>query len=268
MGASDHDDYGWNGTIEPSADIAARPDTVWGFLSNPEGFSAWMEGEITFEPRAGSPFRAAFPNYHIVLAGEIVTLDAEARRLGVTWGVESGQGADKMPAGSTLVEFHVRPEGTGCRVDVHHSRFRTVRAANEQDHGWRFQLSKLDLKANRIDLAAGLARTLPDWVAAWNETDDGARMEALQRSCAADVTLRDEWTNLSGVKLLSMHIGNCHRYMPGYSLEHTGDVRICRGEALVGWRSSGPGGQPIEGFNCIRADPDGTIRGVTGFQKG
>ena len=251
--------------VELSVEIAASPETVWSILTDPQGFSAWMEGEVTFEARVGSPFRAAFPHYQIVLAGEIVALDPEARHLGVTWGIESGPQAEEYPAGSSLVEFHVRSDGAGCRVDLRHTGLSSAQAAREQEGGWRFQLSKLDLKANRIDLAAGLERALPDWAAAWNETDEGARMATLHRCCADDVTFRDEWTALSGVEVLSMHIGNCHRYMPGYSLEHTGDIRICRGEALVGWRTTGPG-DPVEGFNCIRADPDGTIRRVTGFQ--
>ena len=91
-------------------------------------------------------------------------------------------------------------------------------------------------------------------------------MAALRRCCADDVAFRDDWTGLGGIDLLSAHIANCHRYMPGYTLEHTGDIRVCRGEALVGWRADGPGG-PTEGFNHIRADPDGTIRRVTGFQR-
>ena len=179
MKAPGHDDHGSGGAVELSADIAARPDTVWGFLSDAEGFSAWMEGEVTFEPRAGSPFRAVFPNYQIVLGGEIVALDPEARRLGVTWGIESGPQAEEYPAGSSLVEFHVRSDGAGCRVDLRHMGLSSAQAAREQEGGWRFQLSKLDLKANRIDLAAGLERTLPDWVAAWNETD----AEAGSRCC-------------------------------------------------------------------------------------
>lgn len=254
--------------VEVSVEIAASADTVWGFCSTPEGFSAWWEGNITFEPRAGSPFRGEFPAYQIVLGGKIVQVDPGARRFALTWGVESGPDADVFPAGSSLVELQVSPVGAGCRVELRHTGLRSAEAAAQQEGGWRFQLGKLDLKANRADLAAGLARTLPEWLAAWNEHDPQARLAALERCCHDDVTFRDEWTALSGAAMLSMHIGNCHHYMPGYSLEHTGDLRVCRGEALVGWRATGPGGQPVEGFNHILADPDGTIRRVTGFQAG
>ena len=252
--------------VELSAPIAASVDAVWGILTSATGFSEWMEGKVTFEPRAGSPFRAEFPAYGIVLGGKIVEVDPGARRLVLTWGIESGPDADVFPAGSSLVQLQVHPDGPASRIELRHTGLRSAEAAAQQEGGWRFQLSKLDLKANRADLAAGLDRTLPEWIAAWNERDPEARMSALARCCHDDIVFRDEWTSLSGTALLGMHIGNCHQYMPGYTLEHTGDIRICRGEALVGWRATGPGGQPIEGFNHIQADPDGKIRRVTGFQ--
>lgn len=254
--------------VELSTRIAASADTVWGMIATAAGFSEWIEGNVSFEPRAESPFRAEFAAYGVVLGGKIVEVDPGARRLALTWGIESGPDADVFPAGSSLVELRVRPDGPGCRIALRHTGLRSAEAAARQESGWRFQLAKLDLKANRADLAAGLERTLPEWIAAWNEQDAELRMAALQRCCHEDVACGDEWAALSGTAELSAHIGSCHHYMPGYTLEHTGDVRICRGEALVGWRATGPGGQPMEGFNHIRADPDGKIRRVTGFQAG
>ena len=253
-------------TVDVSFEIAASPATIWDIITNPVQFSAWLEGKVTFDLRPGSPLRAEFPNYQIVISGEIRSVDPDTRRLALTWGIESGPQAAEFPAGSSLVEFQVRANGPGSRLDLRHTGLKSEEAARQQEGGWRFQLSRLDLKANRIDLAAGLERTLPRWVAAWNERDPEARIEILRQACDKNVELRDDWTAIRGVELLNVHIGNCHRYMPGYALEHTGDIRICRGEALVGWRTTGPGGTPVEGLNHVRADPDGTIRRVTGFQ--
>ncbi len=251
---------------EVSREIAATPATVWGIITDPVKFSAWMEGDITFEPRPGRAFRAEFPSHGIVIGGEIRRVDPDARHLALTWGIESGPQAEEYPAGSSLVEIRVRPAGPGSRADVRHTGLPSRLAARQQEGGWRFQLSRLDLMANRIDLAAGLERSLPLWVAAWNEQDPEERIGILRRICDEDVEFRDDWTAIRGVDLLNVHIGNCHHYMPGYSLQHTGDIRICRGEALVGWHATGPGGGPIEGQNHMRTDPDGTIRRVTGFQ--
>lgn len=254
--------------VDVSRNIAASPETVWSILTTPDLFSQWLEAEVVFQPRIGSAFRASFPNFRIVIAGEIVTLDAESRHLGVTWGIEEGEHADIMPAGSSLVELRVSEAEAGCNVTVRHGQLPSETAAEQQRSGWGFHLSKMDLYANRRDLAAGLERTLAGWFSAWNDQDADSRLQTLRASCAHDIEFRDEWTDSKGVELLNTHIGNCFMYMPGWKLEATGDVRITRGEAIVGWRGVGPGGNAMEGYNHVVADPDGTIRRVTGFTAG
>ena len=224
-----------------------------------------MDGAVTFEPRKGSPFRAEFPNFSTVIAGEILEVDAPAHRISMTWGVESGPQAESFPAGSSVVTFSVLEADLGCRVRVEHGQLPSTTEAADHASGWGFHLSRMALFANRKDLAVGLDRTLRGWFSAWNERDDESRLTILRSCCAEDVEFRDDWTGSQGVELLSLHIGNCFRYMPGWSLESTDDVRICRGEALVGWMSTGPDGEPQTGFNHVRARSDGTILRVTGF---
>jgi len=251
--------------VDLTREIAASPETVWSILTNPESFSAWMDGIVTFEPAVGSPFRAEFPNFHTVISGEVVSLDNEELHLGMTWGVESGAHAEVLPAGSSLVEFRVRHADGGCTVEVRHSQLPSEEAARQQKDGWTFHLSRMALRANRADLEVGLERSLAGWFAAWNEQDGEARLETLRACCAEDVQFSDDWTTATGVDLLNLHISNCFMYMPGWKLEPTGDVSICRGEALVGWRGVGQGGDSMEGINHMTADPDGTIRRVAGF---
>lgn len=249
-----------------SIHIEASPDTVWDILSVPERYSAWMGGQVTFETRVGSPYRALFPQYQLVLAGEVLAFDDLGRRFVLSWGIESGPQAETMPAASSRVEFRVADGQGGAHVEVRHSGFLSARTAREHEEGWRFHLGRLALSANRIDLAAGLARALPAWWSAWNEPDEAARLQSLRACCAPDLEFRDDWAVLRGIERLSLHIANCHRYMPGWRIEPTGDVRVCRGEALVGWRSSARGQGAQEGFNHVRADYDGTLRRVAGFQ--
>lgn len=253
--------------VDLTREIEASPDTVWAILTTPDLFSKWMDGRVTFEPTAGSPFRAEFPNFQTVISGEIVSVDAEARRIEMTWGVESGPQAPDFPAGSSIVSVAVRAEAHGCSVRLTHSQLPSTAESMDHEAGWRFHLSKMALYANRSDLSEGLARTLPDWYAAWNDPNDESRLETLRRCCSADVEFRDDWTEMSGVELLSQHIANCIRYMPGYTLEPMSEVRVCRGEALAGWRSTAPMGTQ-EGHNHICASADGTILRVTGFAAG
>jgi uncharacterized protein YndB with AHSA1/START domain len=254
--------------VELSRDIEAGGDTVWGILTTPERFSTWMNGKVEFEARAGSPFRAEFPDFQIVIAGEIVTLDREARHLGLTWGIQEGPQADVLPAGSSFVEFRVHDTESGCRVELKHSRLPSDEFVRQNQQGWRFHLSRMALSANRADLEKGLERTLAGWFTAWNERDDAARLRTLEECCSKDIEFQDDWASAQGLDLLSQHISNCFKFMPGWKLEPTGDLRICRGEALVGWRGVGPDGSALEGHNHVRADWDGTLRRVAGFQVG
>jgi len=251
--------------VELSRDIEASPDTVWGILTTPDLFSAWMDGTFAFEPKAGSPFRADFPQFNTVVAGEIVGVDEAARHLSLTWGVESGPQAEYFPAGCSLVDFRVVETDAGCRVELTHSRFPTERAQQEHAGGWVFHLSRLELQANRRDLEAALERTLDAWFRAWNEEDDDERLELLRSCCAEDIEYRDEWATARSLQLLSLHIGNCFRFVPGWKVDRTSEVRICRGEALFGWTGVGAGGVPQEGLNHARARPDGLLTRVTGF---
>ena len=168
--------------VELSVHIEASPDTVWGILSTAERFSTWMGGQVAFETRAGSPYRAVFAQFHMVLAGEVLEFDDLQRRFVLSWGIESGPQAETMPAGSSRVEFRVADGQGGAHVDVRHSGFLSARTAREHEDGWRFHLGRLALFANKADLAAGLARALPAWWAAWNEPDKAARLKSL-RSC-------------------------------------------------------------------------------------
>lgn len=252
--------------VELSIHIEASPETVWSILTVPEHYSAWMGGQVTFETRVGSPYRALFPQYQLVLVGEVLEFDDLQRRFVLSWGIESGPQAETMPAASSRVEYQVTAGQGGAHVEVRHSGFLTARTAREHEEGWRFHLGRLSLSANRTDLSAGLARALPAWWAAWNEPDEAARLKSLQACCAPDLEFRDDWAVLRGIERLSLHIANCHRFMPGWRIEPTGDVRVCRGEGLVGWRSSAQGQGTQEGFNHVRADYDGTLRRVAGFQ--
>ena len=118
--------------------------------------------------------------------------------------------------------------------------------------------------SNRLR-ASNASGGLAGWYAAWNEPVDETRLETLRDCCADDIEFRDDWAIARGIDLLSLHISNCLKFVPGWKLAPTGDIRICRGEALVGWRSVGPDGSAQGGFNHIHATHDGTLQRVAGF---
>lgn len=253
--------------VDLSKRIDAHVDTVWGIVSTPEGFGAWMGGDVSFRPEPGSAFEANFAQFQTVITGQVLEFDAEAHRLVLSWGVASGPQAESLPAGSSRLELSFEADGLGTVARVLHSDLPTAGEAEGHEAGWRFHLSRLSLQANRQDLSHNLGPSVDAWFAAWNEADAGARGELLAGCCAEDVTFRDEYTESSGRDLLSMHIGNAQQFMPGFRIQATGPVVVCRGEGLVPWSATGPGGMALEGTNHITAHPDGTITRVTGFQN-
>ncbi|MDH3734763.1 MAG: SRPBCC domain-containing protein [Gemmatimonadota bacterium] len=251
--------------IDLSKKIDAHVDTVWGIVSTPEGFGAWMGGTVSFSPDAGSPFEANFPQFQMVIRGEVREFDATAHRLVLTWGVAQGPQTETFPAGSSLLELTLTPENGGTDARVHHSQLPTEEGAEGHEAGWRFHLSRLSLQANRQDLTNNLGRSVDAWFAAWNETDADARDALLISCCSEDVAFRDEYADATGRQLLSMHIGSTQMFMPGFSIAAAGPAIVCRGEALVPWKGTGPNGLEVTGTNHIAAHPDGTITRVTGF---
>jgi uncharacterized protein YndB with AHSA1/START domain len=252
--------------IDLSKQIDAHVDTVWGIVSTPEGFGAWMGGQVSFDTAIGSPFEANFPQFQTVIRGEVLEFDAAAHRFVLTWGVEAGPQAETLPAGSSRLELSFESEGLGTIARIVHSDLPTAGEAEGHEAGWKFHLSRLSLQANRQDLSTNLGPSVDAWFAAWNETDADARAALLAQSCAEDVTFRDEYTESSGRDLLAMHIGNSQHFMPGFSIRAAGPIIVCRGEAMVPWEATGPGGMALAGTNHIVALADGTITRVTGFQ--
>lgn len=251
--------------VDLSRRIDARIETVWRIISTPDGFGAWMGGEVRFEPAAGSEFIADFRQFDTVIRGEVLELDASDHRIALSWGVESGPQAATFPPGSSRVEISLTAEDDGTRARLVHSSLPSVEEAEGHEAGWRFHLSRLSLQANRTDLSESLGPSIDAWFRAWGEPDPDARAALLLECCAEDVAFRDEYAEAAGRELLSVHIGRTQQFMPGFSIRASGPAVVCRGEALVPWESPGPDGTTFHGTNHVAARPDGTITRVTGF---
>ena len=251
--------------VDLTRKIDARVETVWGIVSTPEGFGAWMGGQVSFTPQPGSPFEANFPQFQTIIRGEVLEFDPAEHRMALSWGAAEGPQAATFPAGSSRLELSFTPDGDGTLARVLHTSLPSEQEAEGHEAGWKFHLSRLSLQANRQDLTETLGEKLDAWFAAWNETDGDARDALLHSCCAKDVEFRDEYADARGRELLSMHIGNTQQFMPGFSITSTGPAVVCRGEALVPWSSTGPDGGTFEGTNHVTARPDGTITRVTGF---
>ena len=252
-------------TIHLTRRIEAHPQTVFSILSEPEGMSAWLEGEATFDASPGSEFVVRFPQYATVIAGEIVEVRAP-ELLVVTWGVAEGPQSEWFLPGSSTVRIELEPDGDGTLVHLTHEDLPTEAEIPQHEGGWRFHLSRLQLRANRLDLAGRLPAIWEAWYAAWKEPDEAERLRLLRTACHEDVGYDDDYAALRGIEMLSLHIANSLRFMPGWTVSRSGDWDVCRGQVLVPWETTGPEGQPgPAGRMYARVTPDGRIQHGTSF---
>lgn len=133
--------------------IAARPETVWEFLVDPEKATRWMGQEAKFDVRPGGVYRCDVISGHVA-SGEFVEVD-EPRRLVLTWGWEPGaDGPNPVPPGSSTIEIDLVPEGDGTKLLFTNSGLPGAEATESHAHGWDHYLGRLVTAAGGGDPGA------------------------------------------------------------------------------------------------------------------
>src|SRR4029453_14953286 len=90
--------------------IAARPETVWEFLVQPEKATRWMGQAASLDPRPGGEYRVEVLSGNVAV-GEFVEVDPP-HRLVWTWGW-TDESQSPVPPGSTRIEVELEPDGDG-----------------------------------------------------------------------------------------------------------------------------------------------------------
>jgi uncharacterized protein YndB with AHSA1/START domain len=118
--------------------IAAPPDVVFRFFTDPARIVQWMGVAALLEPRPGGAFRVE-ANGRDVVVGEYLEVDPP-HRVVFSWGFE---GAERIvAAGTTRVEVTLRPDGDGTLLTLlHHDLPDHARAAHGE--GWVHYLARL-----------------------------------------------------------------------------------------------------------------------------
>jgi uncharacterized protein YndB with AHSA1/START domain len=118
--------------------IAAPPDVVFPYFTDPSRMTSWMGLAALLDPRPGGAFRIDANGRDVVL-GKYVAVDPP-RRVVFTWGFEGDERA--LPPGATQVEVTLERDGDGTRVVLlHHGLPDPARAAH--DAGWTHYLARL-----------------------------------------------------------------------------------------------------------------------------
>ncbi len=138
--------------------VAARPETVFHFFTDPARMVQWKGTEAALDPRPGGTYRVNVTG-HEVARGEYVEI-VPYSRIVFTWGWESGP----LLPGSTTVEVSFVPDGEGTIVRLRHHGL-SGEALQSHEMGWRHYLPRL------VEAAAGRDPGPDAWVHA---ASDGA----------------------------------------------------------------------------------------------
>jgi uncharacterized protein YndB with AHSA1/START domain len=132
--------------VEREIEIAASPETVWRFLSDPERARSWWGVRVELDLVAGGRYRVEVVPGRVV-SGAFVEIDPP-RRLVYTFGWEEGSGIPgAVPPGSTRVEIDLISEGAGTRLRLVHRDLPGPESAASHTRGWVHYLGRLAVAA-------------------------------------------------------------------------------------------------------------------------
>jgi uncharacterized protein YndB with AHSA1/START domain len=122
--------------------IAARRETVWKLLVDPDEMTRWMGRSAALETWPGGLYRVEVLPGHTA-RGEVVEIDPP-RRLVFTFGWEPGAGdTPAVAAGSSTVEIELEEDGSGTLLRFTHSGLPTEDTAASHTEGWDHYLGRL-----------------------------------------------------------------------------------------------------------------------------
>jgi uncharacterized protein YndB with AHSA1/START domain len=126
--------------VEKEVRIAARPQVVFEFFTDPVKMVRWKGVDAMLDPRPGGTYRVNVTGKEVAL-GEYVEI-VPYSRIVLTWGWEGGQ----IAPGSTRVELDFIPDGDGTILKLRHSGLAGA-AALQHAEGWEHFLPRLALAA-------------------------------------------------------------------------------------------------------------------------
>jgi uncharacterized protein YndB with AHSA1/START domain len=133
--------------VEREVRIAARPETVFAFFTDPEKMVQWKGSKAELDAHPGGIYRVEI-NDRAIVRGEYLEVDPPSRVV-FTWGwegQESGQGGHAVPPGSSRVEISLEPDGDGTLVRLRHVDL-PEQALAIHGEGWDLYLGRLRLAA-------------------------------------------------------------------------------------------------------------------------
>ncbi|MBI4278171.1 MAG: SRPBCC domain-containing protein [Armatimonadetes bacterium] len=137
--------------------IAASPEIVFAFFTDPAKMIRWKGQQATLDPQPGGIYRVDI-NGRYIARGAYVEIVPYSRVV-FTWGWE-GEG-QAVPPGSTTVEVSLIPDGDGTIVRLVHRDLPTAQEREAFAKGWTHYLARLQKAAAGLDPGPD-PNTMPD----------------------------------------------------------------------------------------------------------
>ena len=135
-----------DGVVEVSVHIAASPETVFPYFTDPSRYVLWMGSGAVLEPVPGGAYRIQMRG-GVEAAGEFLEI-SPPNRLVFTWGWTNDPA---VPPGTTRVVVTLQPEDGGTRVVLRHHDLPDDKQAGHHQEGWEFYLGRLALRTQGED---------------------------------------------------------------------------------------------------------------------
>jgi uncharacterized protein YndB with AHSA1/START domain len=152
-------------TVEMSVHIAATPETVFPYFTDPACYVQWMGSEAKLEPVPGGLYRVHMAD-GFQAAGTFLQVEPP-HRLAFTWGFADDDAAqhvkheqteassgNAMPAGSTRVTVTFQAEDGGTRLTLQHHGLPNPELHEGHRLAWQTYLPRLVVRAEGGDPGA------------------------------------------------------------------------------------------------------------------
>jgi uncharacterized protein YndB with AHSA1/START domain len=134
------------GVLELTVHIAATPETVFPYFTDPARYVQWMGTEATLQPVPGGTYRVHMRD-GVTTMGEFVEVEPP-HRVVFTWGWTHDQA---VAPGSTRVVVTLAAENEGTRVVLRHYDLPTEEQREHHHKGWAAYLDRLVVRVTGGD---------------------------------------------------------------------------------------------------------------------